>query len=266
MQNLFEPVIPDGLSLIDIDIVRRRMRGEASNVGGRGVEASSRSGANTTRETPVVSGQATRITEVSALATLQRGAEQSSFTDVEKMSEYTQQQIQEREERRKQLLETNGSKEEIDRLNKEISALTNNRNVFQNVTAPGRKLQVASNKYPHLRSVFTFIEFAPHLMTRMFLEEPSLDAKEKNKYEVNNNLKYSLNPLEATLTLPGISGIRIGELVRLGRMPKRLFENRGAWQILGITDTINSDGGWITNLRCRFMPLPPIVVNSLTDI
>jgi len=478
MQNLFESVIPNGLSLIDIDIVRRNIQGSRTNasVGGRGTEASSKPGANSSNETPVMAGQATRTREVVPVPPIQRAAEGRSYADVQKMVEYTDAQLAERKKRRDELIKsmnnpqssppasrpapfrtslapsdaTNRStnltgkiteiiqprvavgdsaalvakldtgatvrrignrnwrnnnpgniefgtfartqgaigsdgrfaifpdyntgrsakatllfeganyknlkisnalaryapasendtvkyqntviqavggdyvlsimtkeqrekmlnamekvegfkigtvelvnqdqtvpqqpvprppvtpltsvstesdkQEELDRLNQEIAGLTNNRNAFTNVTSPGKKLQVASNKYPLLRSVFTLIEFAPHLMTRMFLNEPGLSDDEKNKYEVNNNLKYSLNPLEATLTLPGISGIRIGELVRLGRMPKRLFENRGAWQILGITDTINPENGWITNLRCRFMPLPPIVVNSLTDI
>jgi hypothetical protein len=264
MQNLFEPVIPDGLSLIDIDIVRKRIRTEqtTSNLRGRGVYASGQSGANSNRQGPVVSGQATAAVEVNPAEALQKVAERSSNAEVEKMQAVTDAQIEERNKE----LEGLTDPEAIQKKREEIGRLETNRNVFANITGPGKKLEIASNRFPHLRSVFTLIEFAPHLMSRMILREPEGDQEARNRYTVNNNLKYSLNPLEANLVMPGISGIRIGELVRLGRLPKRLFENRGAWQILGLTDDISSENGWITNMRCRFMPLPPVIVTNLRDI
>jgi hypothetical protein len=262
MQSLFEPVIPDGLSLMDIDIVRQRIGQTTSNLRGRGVYASGQAGANSNRQGPVVSGQATSAVEVNPLQTLQQLAERSSNARVEKMEEVTQSQI----EQRKKELDSLTNPETINLKQKEIGALESNRNVFANITGPGKKLEIASNRFPHLRSVFTLIEFAPHLMSRMMEREPAGDQTARNNYTVNNNLKYSLNPLEANLIMPGISGIRIGELVRLGRLPKRLFENRGAWQILGITDDISSENGWITNMRCRFVPLPPVIVANLKDI
>jgi hypothetical protein len=264
MQSLFEPVIPDGLSLIDIDIVRKRIRAEqtTSNVRGGGVYASGQSGANSSTQGPIVRGQATATIQTNPVQTVQQLAEKNTFTQNEQAEASITQQIQERQERLKTITDA----EERTKLQTEITNLTNLKQTFSNATGPGKKLEVASNKFPHLRSVFTLIEFAPHLMSRMILQEKELDVAAKNKYTVDNNLKYSLNPLEANLTLPGISGLRIGELVRLGRLPKRLFENRGAWQILGLTDTISSEGGWITNMRCRFMPLPPVIVDNLRDI
>jgi hypothetical protein len=282
MQTLFEPVVSGGLSLMDIDIVRKRIRAEqtTSNLRGSGVYASGQPGANSSTQGAVIRGQSTATIEATALPTLQEAAERESVANVERMKADTEKQIEELQKKKTELLAsinnprgdaTGGQsasqkQQELDRLNQTIAALTNNKNAFDNATGPIKKFITASNRFPHLRSVFTMIEFAPHIMSRMILREPALDNDAKNNYTVNNNLKYSLNPLEANLVLPGISGIRVGELVRLGRLPKRLFENRGAWQILGITDDISSESGWITNMRCRFMPLPPIIVNNLQDI
>jgi len=458
MQNLFEPTVSGGLSLIDIDIVRKNISAQNTTLTGRAAEAAAKQGANSLSQTPVISAQGTKTTELNSEQLIQN-ARESTFNKNKQQVDYIQKQIDEKEAKRKQLREVIGTRrttatvprssdiastalldldaniieiveplvavkgetalvaklvsgvtvkrigsrnwrnhnpgnirkgsfanangaigsdaddgfaifpnyetgrrakekllfegrnyknltisnaiaryapasendtvryqriviqavggdfilsqmtrdqrqrmldamekhegfkvgsievvdsnappvvtgtatnaaevEELANIEKEINNLKVQQNAIKNVIGPGKQLEIISNRYPYLRSVFTLIEFAPDLMGMMMSREPNLPPEEKDNFEINNNLKYSLNPLEANLKIVGISGIRIGELVRIGRLPKRLFENRGAWQILGITDTISPEEGWVSNIRCRFMPLPPVIVNQLKDI
>jgi len=256
MQTLFQPTNDGDLSLIDIDIVRKSIQAQnqTRTVGGTAGAAAQQAGATSTTAGRVIEGQATQATQVS-LNPVQDTAERQSRAQNEAQITYKKNQIAQLEAQR------SGSSNPAE-IDKQINALSSDVATISNVISPGAQAQIAANRFPHLRPIFTLIEFAPQLMTRQFLREP----KEVEAYTVNNNLKYSLNPLEANLVMPGISGIRVGELVRLGRLPRRLFESRGAWQIMGITDKISSGDGWITTVRCRFMPLPPKIVDQLRDI
>jgi hypothetical protein len=254
-QTLFQPTNDGNLSLIDIDIVRKNIQAQSQprNVGGAVGAAAGQPGATSTTAGRVIEGQATQVTQVSTNP-VQARAETRSRTQNEAEITYKKNQITQLEAQK------SGSSNPAE-IDKQINALSADVAILSNVVSPGAKAQIAANRFPHLRPIFTLIEFAPQLMTRLMLAEP-LDPG----YTVNNNLKYSLNPLEANLVMPGIAGIRIGELVRLGRLPRRLFENRGAWQIMGITDKLSPGEGWVTSLRCRFMPLPTKIVSQLRDI
>lgn len=255
-QTLFQPTNDGNLSLIDIDIIRKKIQAQnqSRTVGGAVGSAAGQPGATSTTAGRVIEGQATQVTQVSTNP-VQARAETRSRAQNEAEIQYKNNQIAQLEAQK------SGSSNPAE-IDKQINALSADVAVISSVVSPGAKAQIAANRFPHLRPIFTLIEFAPQLMTRMFLREPA----NTEGYTVNNNLKYSLNPLEANLVMPGISGIRIGELVRLGRLPRRLFENRGAWQILGITDKLAPGEGWVTTLRCRFMPLPPKIVSQLRDI
>ena len=56
--------------------------------------------------------------------------------------------------------------------------------------------------------------------------------------------------IAADLTLPGINGIRVGELFWIDRIPA-FYKAFGAFQVLSIEDTITTDG-WQTKIHSRF--------------
>lgn len=103
---------------------------------------------------------------------------------------------------------------------------------------------VAQREFPGLRDIFRYYEAFPELM----MGNIRCDAN-GNKSNAFGASPASL-ALKADLAMPGINGMRIGELFWIDRIPA-FYRAFGAFQIMSIEDTIDI-GGWQTKIHAQF--------------
>jgi predicted chitinase len=60
--------------------------------------------------------------------------------------------------------------------------------------------------------------------------------------------------ITVNLTIPGASGFSIGQIFRVGRTYD--YRTKGAFQLFGLTETIDTSRGWTTELYARFNAMP----------
>lgn len=68
--------------------------------------------------------------------------------------------------------------------------------------------------------------------------------------------------ITANLTIPGASGFRIGQIFRVGRTYDT-YSKYGAFQLFGLTETIDLSRGWTTQLYARFNAMPTFKIEGL---
>jgi GH24 family phage-related lysozyme (muramidase) len=68
--------------------------------------------------------------------------------------------------------------------------------------------------------------------------------------------------ITANLTIPGASGFRIGQIFRVGRTYDS-YNKFGAFQLFGLTETIDLGRGWTTQLYARFNAMPTFKIQGL---
>lgn len=61
--------------------------------------------------------------------------------------------------------------------------------------------------------------------------------------------------ITADITIPGVSGFRIGQIFWIGRTYEH-YKQFGAFQLFGLTEVIDVNGGWNTQLHARFNAMP----------
>ena len=61
--------------------------------------------------------------------------------------------------------------------------------------------------------------------------------------------------ITANVTIPGASGFRIGQIFQIGRTYEH-YKQFGAFQLFGLTETIDVNRGWTTELYARFNAIP----------
>ncbi len=66
----------------------------------------------------------------------------------------------------------------------------------------------------------------------------------------------------ANITIPGASGFRIGQIFWIGRTYEH-YKKYGAFQLFGLTETIDVSRGWTTELYARFNAIPESKVATL---
>jgi len=99
-------------------------------------------------------------------------------------------------------------------------------------------------EFPGMQAVFRYYEMFSTLM----LANIRCDA-DGNKSNPLGASPASLS-LTADITLPGINGLRVGELFWVDRIPA-FYKAFGAFQVMSIEDTIQLDG-WQTKIHSRF--------------
>jgi len=104
--------------------------------------------------------------------------------------------------------------------------------------------QFAQREFPHLKDVFRYYEMFPELMQANIRCDANGD-----KSNAFGSSPASLS-LRANLTLPGISGLRVGELFWVDRIPA-FYKAFGAFQVISIEDVIDL-GGWQTKINAYF--------------
>jgi len=113
--------------------------------------------------------------------------------------------------------------------------------IVKNVT---NEAQNVVRQFPGLRKAFRYVEVFPDLMV----------ASITSTANGNNSNAFGASPgslsISGDLTLPGINGIRVGELFWIDRIPA-FYKAFGAFQVMSVEDIIGLDG-WKTRINARF--------------
>lgn len=105
-------------------------------------------------------------------------------------------------------------------------------------------IEEVKRKFPEMQRTFRYHEIFPDYMV----------ATIASKADGNFANAFGASPgtlsISADIELPGINGIRVGELFWIDRIPT-FYKLFGAFQVLSIEETINTSG-WITKIHARF--------------
>jgi hypothetical protein len=101
-----------------------------------------------------------------------------------------------------------------------------------------------TREFPGLQNTFRYVEIFPDYMVASIAD--SADGDMSNAF---GSAPGSLS-ISADLVMPGINGIRVGELFWIDRIPT-FYRTFGAFQIISIEDTIDV-GGWKTKIHSQF--------------
>jgi hypothetical protein len=82
---------------------------------------------------------------------------------------------------------------------------------------------------------------------RKYLQYPKPTIQESNQ------MKAPIIPFEASFTIDGINGFKYGNVLKFAGLPKRYHENC-VFLVVGITDSVSTDGQWTTAVRCLMRP------------
>ena len=109
---------------------------------------------------------------------------------------------------------------------------------------------------------YDLFEFFPDKMR----EKMSINAAEG----INANYSHAWRSpgklaITANLTIPGASGFRIGQVFWIGRTYEH-YKKEGAFQLFGLTETIDLSRGWTTELYARFNAIPRSVIATAKSV
>jgi GH24 family phage-related lysozyme (muramidase) len=110
---------------------------------------------------------------------------------------------------------------------------------------------------------FNLFEPYPDLMRQKL----SANAGESNK-EVDYSHAWRAPgklAITANVTIPGASGFRIGQIFRIGRTYDS-YNKFGAFQLFGLTETIELNRGWTTEIYARFNAMPTFKIQGLQSV
>ena len=99
-------------------------------------------------------------------------------------------------------------------------------------------------EFPGLEAIFRYVEPYPDLMVSNIARESN-----GNRSNAFGSAPGTLS-ISADITLPGINGLRVGELFWIDRIPA-FYRAFGAFQIISIEESIGTDG-WKTKIHSRF--------------
>lgn len=120
------------------------------------------------------------------------------------------------------------------------------------------RVTIAVRQFPYLKVLFRYIEIFQDFMV----------AKIRGDSDANKANAFGAAPsslaIKADLTMPGINGIRVGELFWIDRIPQ-FYKAFGAFTILGIQHTIDVSG-WKTQLNSTFYYLGDAWKRSVTKL
>lgn len=135
------------------------------------------------------------------------------------------------------------------------------RNVLQQSVGALNVLTATDNfkrNFPYLEVIFRYVESFPEIMVTAIRTD-----SDGNKANAFGAAPGSLS-ISADLQMPGINGIRVGELFWIDRIPA-FYRAFGAFQIMSVEDTIGIDG-WKTSIHSRFNYLGPAWRKSVLNI
>jgi hypothetical protein len=110
--------------------------------------------------------------------------------------------------------------------------------------AVGERAERALRRFNNLKTILKYQEIMPDIMVSRIAR--ASDGKESNSF----GAAPGALSIKANMKMPGIAGLRIGELFWIDRMPL-FYRAFGAFQTMTIEDEI-SISGWSTNITARF--------------
>lgn len=141
--------------------------------------------------------------------------------------------------------------EKIAQLQRELEVVTESESVK-------KETETFVEKYPYLEKLFRYIEVFPDFMSSQIA----------NDANGNNANAFGAAPgslsIKASLTLPGITGLRVGELFWIDRIPT-FYKAFGAFMVLGLEEEI-STSGWVTRIEAVFYYLGRSWTGSVTRL
>ena len=105
-------------------------------------------------------------------------------------------------------------------------------------------VETAIRKFAGFRKAFRYLEVFPELMVAAMAADAN--GRRSNAFGASPG---SLS-ISGDIILPGINGLRVGELFWIDRVPA-FYKVFGAFQVMSIEDTIGIDG-WKTKINARF--------------
>lgn len=105
-------------------------------------------------------------------------------------------------------------------------------------------VQAAIRNFPGLQDVFRYVEIFPDTMVA------SITGNANGIFSNAFGASPGALSIGGDIVLPGINGLRVGELFWIDRIPA-FYRAFGAFQILSIEDTIDTSG-WKTKIHARF--------------
>lgn len=113
------------------------------------------------------------------------------------------------------------------------------------VVADKEKLEVNVREFAGFEKVFRYVEVFPEYMLSSITDDA--DGNRANAFGASPGTLS----ISADLVMPGINGLRVGELFWIDRMPA-FYKAFGAFQIMNIEDTISISDGWKTKVHAVF--------------
>lgn len=109
-------------------------------------------------------------------------------------------------------------------------------------------------------------EFEPDLMRQQMIA----NAGDPNNPGINENYSHAWRApgklaITANITIPGASGFKIGQIFWVGRTYEH-YKKHGAFQLFGLTETIDMSRGWTTELYARFNAMPTVKAQLLKGV
>lgn len=116
--------------------------------------------------------------------------------------------------------------------------------VTAKLTEKQTRIEAKIRQFPGLNNLFRYIEVFPEYMVASI-------TNDANGTDANS---FGASPatlsISADLTMPGVCGLRVGELFWIDRIPA-FYKAFGAFQIISIEDTVGTDG-WTTKIHATF--------------
>jgi hypothetical protein len=120
----------------------------------------------------------------------------------------------------------------------------NQLNIRKNELTKVKKLENLFRDFPHLKKLFWYLEpFTDYMVANI---RKTSDGSSSNVF----GAAPGALSIKADLELPGINGLRLGELFWLDRIPS-FYRAYGAFIVLGIEEEITPNG-WITKIGSSF--------------
>jgi hypothetical protein len=136
---------------------------------------------------------------------------------------------------------TDDEKKKCEECNKQQQLLEQARS---KITETETQIEAKIRQFPGLNSLFRYVEVFPDYMVAAITNEAN---------GINANA-FGASPaplsISADLTMPGIAGLRVGELFWIDKIPA-FYKAFGAFQIMSIEDTVGIDG-WTTKIHATF--------------
>lgn len=171
---------------------------------------------------------------------------------------FTEGTVQEELTQEQETFEIEGDCSGCDSIRSQIERLEQQLAVLTDSTSREQRLSTFLRNFEYMNNIFKYIEAFPDLMTNQIYNDAT-----DNKSNAFGAAPGSLS-IKASLTLPGISGLRVGELFWIDRIPA-FYKAFGAFMATAVVEELTLDG-WTTKIDAVFYYLGREWTNSVTKL